>query len=92
MLWGRTAAVAAWWMLLLASLLCALGVAQRLDVHLELGAGYTALLVVCGLMAARFRRQAASGGGKQIETLTFVWTLSLYLGLGLVPLIMRGTH
>lgn len=89
-LWGRPRAFGAWWGMLLASMACALGAAHQLNFAAELAIGYTGLLVLCGGLAIRSLRDSSPGGGSRIELLTFLWTLSLYVGLGAVPLIARS--
>lgn len=89
-LWGRPLALAAWWGVLLASMLSALGAAHQLNFAAELALGYVGLLALCAVTAVWFVRCAPAGGGKHIELLTFLWTLGLYLGLGAAPLIGRN--
>ena len=44
------------------------------------------VLALAAIQAARFRSGALPG--KKIETLATLWTLTLYLMLGLVPLLV----
>ena len=41
------------------------------------------------LIVARFLKHHGPGSGKRIETFSGIWTLSLYLILGAVPLLSR---
>jgi hypothetical protein len=38
------------------------------------------------MVAGRFIRTAAPGGGKWIELMSGVWTILMYVGLGAAPL------
>ncbi len=89
-LWGRPRALAAWLAMLLGSMLCALGAAYPLDIARELAVVYGTLLMICVIAAIAMRHRAPPGSGRRIELLTFVWTLTLYLGLGAAPLISRS--
>jgi 4-hydroxybenzoate polyprenyltransferase len=89
-LWGRPTAVLAWWGVVLASMCCALGAAKQLEFAGALALGYLPLLLLCAWAGVSFLIHARSGAGKRIEIMTGVWTLGLYLGLGVAPLIARN--
>ncbi len=86
--WGRGRAIAAWWLVAGLTFGCALLAAA------EIGEGPAAWVFVVLLLAfvamlwqgQRFHREPKAGGGRTIEKLSGVWTLALYLSLGLVPL------
>ncbi|MEX2670767.1 MAG: UbiA family prenyltransferase [Phycisphaeraceae bacterium] len=90
MLWGRSVAVVSWWAVVIASMLCALGAARRLDFVVELSLLYLPLVALCGWGGIVFLRRPHPGSGKRIELLTALCTLGLYLGLGVAPLIARS--
>lgn len=84
-LWGRPTAVASWWLAMAVALAFAIAVASRLQI-LEpiafiLSAALSAAIVIgiCFLVAPR------AGRGKWVEQFSGVWTLALYLTLGLLP-------
>jgi len=91
-LWGRGVAVAAWFFFLAASMACAVAVAANLNMIWQLIVFYTALLTACIIVGFRFVRSPQPGGGRKIEALTFLWTLGLYLGLGLGPFLIGGAQ
>jgi 4-hydroxybenzoate polyprenyltransferase len=84
-LWGRGRSVASWWGVMAATFLFAVFVAFRLRIEshivLILGTGLGAGVIV----GVHFLRQPFSGRGKWIETYAGIWTLMLYLSLGLLP-------
>ncbi len=84
-LWGRREAVGAWWAVMAATLVFATAAAFRAHVvtrvGLILGAGWIGALGV-GIL---FLRRADVGHGKWIENYSGLWTILLYLNLGLWP-------
>ena len=51
-------------------------------------AGAVALAALLAF-APGFLRQPAPGSGKRFETLSGVWTLAMYLSVGILPLALR---
>lgn len=85
-LWGKSGGAAVWLLALLTTFgtaaMAAAAIGFALPVMLVLGV----VLALAAIQAQRFR----SGGlpGRKIETLAALWTLTLYLMLGLVPLFV----
>jgi len=44
------------------------------------------LLVLCAIAAVRFLRHPVSGSGRSLEVVSGLWTVLMYLGLGVCPL------
>lgn len=86
-LWGRRTAVILWLSMLVLTGGCAVIVAQRIHFVLPVLALLSALFVTAAGAGLHFCRQPRSG--KVFEHLSGLWTLSLYLSLGAVPLILR---
>jgi 4-hydroxybenzoate polyprenyltransferase len=84
-LWGRPIAVISWWSVMAAALAFALAVAWRLKVVAPIGLVLAAALVATVVAGIGFLIQPRPGRGKRIEQLSGVWTLALYLSLGLLP-------
>lgn len=88
--WGVRAAPGIW----LATLALTAGTAWLAARHV--GAGWITVLLLAGfagaaaLPALRFLRAPAAGSAKQIETASGVWTIAMYLLLGLGPWLARG--
>lgn len=89
-LWGRPRAITAWLAALGATLGCALAAAQRiafLPVPAAVLAGLFAGAVVLGI---RFVMTPRPGRARGLEAWSGVWTLALYLALGVVPLLVKS--
>lgn len=88
-IWGSGPAVAAWLGAMIATFVLAVIVAGTLRATVLVGG----VLVVCLLLAvgvcAAFLRSPKAKRGKWIETIAGVWTLALYLGLGLLPRLVH---
>jgi len=84
-LWGRFWAVLSWWGVTTAALVCAVSVAHRLKVVVQVGSILVAVLLGAVIVGTIFLRNPQPGRGKSIERYSGVWTLALYLSLGLIP-------
>jgi 4-hydroxybenzoate polyprenyltransferase len=85
-LWGRGTALAVWLGMLTLTAVCALMAARRIDFALPAAALFAALLCSAGLVASRFWGAQSPGAGRRIETVSGLWTLCIYLGLGALPM------
>ncbi len=84
-LWGKSGGAAVWIGALVATLVCAAMAAARIDFMVPvLVALMLVLLLALSIIPAYLRGSLA---GKNIEMISAVWTLTLYLMLGLVPLL-----
>jgi 4-hydroxybenzoate polyprenyltransferase len=88
-LWGRATAVRAWLGAMAACAACALMAARSIGFLVPAAAVLASLLLTAALMGLRFVRSSSTGGGRRIELLSGVWTLSMYLIVGVVPLAIR---
>lgn len=88
-LWGRGGAVRAWLGAMLACAACALMAARAIDFLFPAAAVLVALLLAAAWLGLRFVRAAVPGAGRRLELLSGVWTLSMYLIVGVVPLGIR---
>jgi 4-hydroxybenzoate polyprenyltransferase len=89
-LWGRPQAVLAWLATLVLTGGCAMAAAHRIGFSLPVGTLLAIMLGAAGLTALRFLQEPCPGRGKRFENLSAAWTLLMYLGLGLLPLLWRG--
>jgi len=89
-LWGRKNAVIGWWMALVltgaTALVAAFNIKFIMPVAISLGLCFV-VAVVCGI---RFLKHQNPKSGKGFEILAGIWTLVLYLVLGVVPLLIRS--
>ena len=87
-LWGKAGGSLGWVSMLCATLICAGLAAAKIGFALPVIAALGVMLGVALTAIVLF--QKGSVPGKTIEAVTALWTLTLYLMLGLVPLWMRG--
>lgn len=85
-LWGPRGAVAVWFAALLVTAGCALAAAHLIGFVLPVAACLVVLLTWAVVGAWRYLGGAA---GKEIEKVSGVWTVGMYLFLGVVPLAWR---
>jgi 4-hydroxybenzoate polyprenyltransferase len=86
-LWGKTGGVAAWCLGLAATTIAAGMAAMAIGFALPV---LTALILILALaLLAIYLYLRGSLSGKKIEALSALWTLTLYLMLGLVPLFLN---
>ncbi|MFN7977332.1 MAG: UbiA family prenyltransferase [Vicinamibacterales bacterium] len=87
--WGRPTAVAAWLVALGLAAACATMAARGAAVGTTVATiGLTAVLLAAGL-GARFLQRLAPGSGKAFEIAAGVWTLTMYLSVGILPLVLK---
>lgn len=89
-LWGRRNAVFAWLAAQAATLACASVAAQRIHFLTTFSLVQGSLWIVALLVGSGFVRAANERRAKGIELFSGIWTLALYLTLGVVPLWIRG--
>ncbi|MDX1565908.1 MAG: UbiA family prenyltransferase [Phycisphaeraceae bacterium] len=88
-LWGRPAAVGAWWAMMVLTAVFALGGALAIERPEPVAVGM-GLVGTAGLIVGwRFLKNPGPGDGKKFEGVSFFWTLALYLGLGAIPLAWK---
>jgi hypothetical protein len=89
-LWGRPVAVLAWLAALLATFGCAVLAAQRIHFSGTVALVLGLLLLAATVLAAAFLKTLSGKLAKTFEAAAGVWTLGLYLTLGIVPLVLRN--
>jgi 4-hydroxybenzoate polyprenyltransferase len=87
-LWGMKCAALLWLGAMAATMACATIAASRIGFTIPLVSALGFLLILSSALAYRFTRQNLHG--KKIEAITGVWTLALYLMLGLIPLCLKS--
>ena len=86
-LWGVRGGATMWLATMIATLSCAIMAARGIGFTLPVACGLGAVLLVA--LAAVFGYAHRGMSGKKIEAVSAVWTLALYLLLGLVPLFLK---
>ena len=84
-LWGRRRAVLTWLSVMLASLLCAISAARVVGAASWTSAILSMLFGAALITSVAFHRSAQRGTGRRLELLSGVWTLAVYLTLGVSP-------
>ncbi len=87
-LWGKCGAAAVWLAMLAVTLLCAMMAAKAIHFVAPVAIGLGAVLALAIMVTLRYLHSGLSG--KRIEAVSGVWTLALYLLLGLVPLWLHS--
>ena len=88
-LWGRNRAIFAWWMALGLTGIFALVAAGSIQFRIPMT--ITLAILLGGALAAgvRFLRNPVTARACFIETYSGIWTLFMYLFLGIVPLLVK---
>jgi len=90
-LWGRGIAVASWWIVMAGALAFATAVAWRMQLARQVDFILLPVFAAAVVVGIFFLARPLPGRGKWIEQFSGVWTLALYLSLGLSPhLCARG--
>jgi 4-hydroxybenzoate polyprenyltransferase len=89
-LWGRGKAVAGWLVAMGLCAGCSLMAARAIDFLLPAAAVLALLLAVAAFSGRAFVGSAAPGAGKRLELISGVWTLTMYLIVGVVPFALRS--
>ena len=91
-LWGRRKAIAVWIFMLLATgqyaYLAGRGIAFEKPVLVLLMTMFVGAVAVC----MWFLRSSLPTRGKYIEAISGAWSLTLYLSLGVIPMVLRYSH
>ncbi|MBA2602979.1 MAG: UbiA family prenyltransferase [Acidobacteria bacterium] len=85
-LWGAHRAVSVWCAALGCTAIAAWQAAARVGTAGPMLTALAGLLVLCAIAAVRFLRHPVSGSGRSLEVVSGLWTVLMYLGLGVWPL------
>jgi 4-hydroxybenzoate polyprenyltransferase len=88
-LWGRGKALAVWIAIMTTTATLAVVAARHIEFAIPAAVGLGAMILIAAALGMAFLRQQKAGGGKRIETIAGVWSLVLYLSLGIVPLALH---
>jgi 4-hydroxybenzoate polyprenyltransferase len=87
--WGRPRALAAMAVALTLAAAAATLAGRAVGVHWQVAAAGAMAMAALALLAPGFLRNPAPGSGKRFELLSGVWTLAMYLSVGVLPLALR---
>jgi 4-hydroxybenzoate polyprenyltransferase len=88
-IWGPRIAVLVWLSAMAATAVFATLAAAQIDFVIPVATVLATMLLTAGLLSWRFLAAPTARRSKRIETLAGVWTISLYLSIGAVPLLWR---
>jgi hypothetical protein len=88
-IWGPLPASLVWLSAMLTTGVCATLAAAQIDFVIPVAIILATMLLTAGVVVWRFLATPTKSRSKLIETLAGVWTISLYLSIGAVPLIWR---
>ena len=85
-LWGRQIALSTWLGMMLATASCATLAARRIGFTVPVVAATGTIFIIATVAGIYFLHAPRPGSGKRFELLAGIWTLVLYLSLGVIPL------
>lgn len=88
-LWGRARATRMWWGVMGLTFISALFAAEQIHFLTPVAIVLGVVLILAIFLGGKFLRNPLPGKGKQFELIAGIWTLLLYLTLGVVPMIWR---
>jgi len=88
-IWGRRRAVAAWLGAMTLCAACALVAAREIGFVLPVAAVLVVLLAAAAIVATGYLRAPRPGSGKRVELVSGLWTLAMYVSVGIAPLALR---
>lgn len=86
-LWGKRRAVTCWQLAMGATLLCAWNAGRAIGFDLPVLVSLGMLLATAMILATQYERTSMKGS--YLEKMSALWTLVLYLVLGIIPLFLR---
>jgi hypothetical protein len=88
-LWGLRGAIRVWLAAVGATALTAWQAAGRIGFDVPMLALLALLVSFCGIAAIGVLNDPSPGRGRRIETAAGIWTVMMYVGLGILPLAWR---
>jgi 4-hydroxybenzoate polyprenyltransferase len=88
-LWGANRAVLVWLAMITATAGFAFMAARAIRFQLPVVIILAVVILTAAALGLRFLQSPASGAGKQLETMAVIWSLLLYLSLGVLPMAIR---
>lgn len=86
-LWGRARAITVWIAIMTVTAACAIVAAIYVGATMTVTVVLGVILLTSLVTSALLARRPAKGHGKRIEALAGVWTIALYLTVGVVPFL-----
>jgi 4-hydroxybenzoate polyprenyltransferase len=87
-LWGPRHATVAWLALVACALLAATLAARAVDAQWIVAGLLGAIALIALAVGSSMTRAPSPGAGRKLEVVSGVWTIALYLGVGVLPLLV----
>jgi 4-hydroxybenzoate polyprenyltransferase len=87
-LWGTRRATIAWLSLMACVLLAATLAARAVDAQWIVAGLLGAIALIALAVGSSMTRAPSPGAGRKLEVVSGVWTIALYLGVGVLPLLV----
>jgi 4-hydroxybenzoate polyprenyltransferase len=87
-LWGPRRATMAWLALMACALLAATLAARAVDAQSVVAGLLGGIMLVALATASSMTPSPSRGAGKRLELVSGVWTIAMYLGVGVLPLVV----
>jgi 4-hydroxybenzoate polyprenyltransferase len=91
-LWGMRGAITAWLAAISATAVVAVFSAKLIDSNVLVGTPIIVLLLGCIFAAIRFLRTPNVSTSKGVELMTGIWTLGMYISVGVLPYVKRFSY
>lgn len=88
-LWGNRKAVLSWLFAMSLALTMSILGAIKVNILIPVVAILATVFIICIINGIRFMKEPIKKNAKKFELLSGVWTLSMYLSLGILPLIIK---
>ncbi|PAW77855.1 MAG: hypothetical protein B9S32_09650 [Verrucomicrobia bacterium Tous-C9LFEB] len=88
-LWGSATAVRGWWIVIVLTAINAICAANQIGFLIPMTMLVTVLACAAVVLGCAFLKNPTPGQGKRFELFSGIWTLALYLTLGIIPLLLR---
>lgn len=85
--WGRGRAIVTWLAMIAVTLACATLAAQQIGAGILVASILGVLALVAVFEALGMSRAPRAGRGKRIETLSGIWTIAMYVSVGILSLV-----
>ena len=88
-LWGRSTAVGVWWFAMAATAMAGIMAARAIHFVETAAVIYACVLLIAFIAGSKFLRSPETRRARGLETLSGLWTMTLYLVLGALPLVLK---
>jgi len=86
--WGRTRAIVAWLAAMALTAVCAIAAASHVGGTMLVAGVLGVLLAASAMAGVGLARAPRKGRGRRLEILAGLWTIALYLTVGVVPFLL----